>query len=475
MRTFYFSDGKSEKFWHIELRDKQVVITSGTIGRKGRAEQKTFDNKFMARFEQDHLIRDKLAAGHAETTHMEAMPPLRRALEAALVADPDDLGAHMAYADWLAEQGDPRGEFIQVQLALEDESRPAAERKRLRKREAVLLKAHRDEWLGALASLVERGQWSDLVAHFARGWVEQLVVPFLSVPLASLLAWEPRLPLVRRLSIPAIADRYGEVVRSVDDLGRPPPEPVEEHADPADVLARSPYLTNVRVLALGEIDRFADEDSDPSWYNTTADLPSFGYEVWEWVARMRGLEELYVTGSVHAAEDLFKSESLTRLRVLQIFLADDYPLKHLAGNKALGNLTHLSLRPRAFIRYGDESKPFIGVKQLLPVLKSRHLKSLTHLRVQQTLLGDEGCEAVVQSGALRRLKFLDLARGSITDAGARALARCPDLTNLEVLDVSRNALTKAGIKALRATGVAVRADDQHRKDDSEYLYEGEME
>jgi uncharacterized protein (TIGR02996 family) len=45
---------------------------------------------------------------------------LREALEAALVENPDDLAAHRAYADHLMELGDPRGEFIQVQLALED-------------------------------------------------------------------------------------------------------------------------------------------------------------------------------------------------------------------------------------------------------------------------------------------------------------------------------------------------------------------
>jgi uncharacterized protein (TIGR02996 family) len=55
-------------------------------------------------------------------------------LENAILANPDDLGAHAAY-DWLIEQGDPRGEFIQVQLALEDPKKSAKERKELQKRE----------------------------------------------------------------------------------------------------------------------------------------------------------------------------------------------------------------------------------------------------------------------------------------------------------------------------------------------------
>src|SRR5829696_347512 len=68
---------------------------------------------------------------------------LRELLEAALVADPDDLAAHAAYADLLMEEGDPRGEFIHVQLALEDESKKARERE--------LLDVHERAWLGELA------------------------------------------------------------------------------------------------------------------------------------------------------------------------------------------------------------------------------------------------------------------------------------------------------------------------------------
>lgn len=97
---------------------------------------------------------------------------MRQALEEVLVADPDDTTAHMAYADWLSEQDDPkdraRGEFVSVQLALADESRPAEQRKRLRKREGELLKAHQREWLGELAPFLLDGyeleDWAAIAA-----------------------------------------------------------------------------------------------------------------------------------------------------------------------------------------------------------------------------------------------------------------------------------------------------------------------
>ena len=67
------------------------------------------------------------------------MADLRTALEEALQADPDDRAAHAAYADLLTEEGDPRGEFVSVQLALEDEALPAARRDELKERERALL------------------------------------------------------------------------------------------------------------------------------------------------------------------------------------------------------------------------------------------------------------------------------------------------------------------------------------------------
>src|SRR5262245_50149141 len=76
---------------------------------------------------------------------------LGEAMEDALQNNPDDLATHRAYGDLLCDEGDPRGEFIQVQLALEDESLSAEQRHRLRAREAALLAAHEREWLGELA------------------------------------------------------------------------------------------------------------------------------------------------------------------------------------------------------------------------------------------------------------------------------------------------------------------------------------
>src|SRR5215217_4932400 len=81
----------------------------------------------------------------------------REMLEAAIAADFDDLAAHSAYADLLAEQGDPRGEYIQLRLALENEDQSPRLLSEWRERAHRLYQAHHREWLGDLAPfLIDR-------------------------------------------------------------------------------------------------------------------------------------------------------------------------------------------------------------------------------------------------------------------------------------------------------------------------------
>ncbi|HEY1191621.1 MAG TPA: TIGR02996 domain-containing protein, partial [Gemmata sp.] len=96
--------------------------------------------------------------------------------EPALRANPDDLITWCAYADGLAGQGDPRGEFMQVQLALEDETRSQKDRYILKKRERQLLAVHQREWLGALAPFAfDRDRdYRNVKIRFSRGWLAEV-------------------------------------------------------------------------------------------------------------------------------------------------------------------------------------------------------------------------------------------------------------------------------------------------------------
>src|SRR5262245_40951791 len=135
---------------------------------------------------------------------------LRKALEQAINDDPEDLAAHAAYADFLMEQGDPQGEFIQLQLTLENARLPAAQRKKLQKREKELLDAHKAEWVGEWADLAQStGPEGRAQVDFPgpkpfrmiRGLLAEVTIDDLTLECAHAFVAAPQTRFVRRLFI----------------------------------------------------------------------------------------------------------------------------------------------------------------------------------------------------------------------------------------------------------------------------------
>jgi uncharacterized protein (TIGR02996 family) len=96
---------------------------------------------------------------------------------AGIYADPSDNGLRAIYADLLQDAGDPRGEFIAIQLAQHQATATEAQAKRARS----LLRKHKDEWLGDLARVFTG-------VEFDRGFpVSGAVAPNAQAPAA---VWE---------------------------------------------------------------------------------------------------------------------------------------------------------------------------------------------------------------------------------------------------------------------------------------------
>lgn len=108
------------------------------------------------------------------------MTSTRETLEAALVADPDSMALHSAYADLLIEEGDPRGEYIRLELSLEDDSLPVSDRLELNRHAESLFLQHRQAWLGRFFkySRYADSAWSygSLLA-WRRGWLDRVEMP----------------------------------------------------------------------------------------------------------------------------------------------------------------------------------------------------------------------------------------------------------------------------------------------------------
>jgi uncharacterized protein (TIGR02996 family) len=393
--------------------------------------------------------------------------PTGEVLERAILDDPNDIAGHAAYADWLTEHGDPRGEFIQVQLALDDPSHPADVRKEFKKREAELLKKYRTRWCGDWAALLDqcgptgRGQLvfprADLDRFFVRGILAAVALDQVNGAFATAFVRAPETRLVREL-------RIGGWVYEEDNA---------QEAEPARrIMASWPYYANLRVFQLG----WTSDENYGDFCEFQCHLRANNAA--DYVERMPRLEELYLFADSVPTDRIFQLATLDHLRIMQIYHCWQYPLELLAANPAFASLTHLLLHPKADGAWTNEPAPYLRFEGIQAILHSPHLTKLTHLRLRLTDMGDAGCEAIVRSGILQRLRVLDLRHGCISDDGAKILANCPHLKNLQSLDVSRNQLTDAGIHQLQNIVPSLDVSFQHSAGEIEegrYLFDGDYE
>lgn len=121
----------------------------------------------------------KQKASRTAVKHVAALP---KHLLAGVLAAPHDDAPRLVLADWLTEQGDPRGEFIQVQCALGRalfgaegkwvlggrKALPFETREQLEAREQELLQAYEKQWIAPIRKVVR--QWG-----FKRGFVNHVI------------------------------------------------------------------------------------------------------------------------------------------------------------------------------------------------------------------------------------------------------------------------------------------------------------
>lgn len=394
------------------------------------------------------------------------MSDLRSALESALDEAPDDAGSWMAYADHLAEQGDPRGELMQVHLALEDATRPPAERKELERREKALIRQHQRQWLGPLAGPlldevpsqheIDFGQIN--FCRWGRGGLSELRLHQLDLETARTLVACSAARFLRKLEL-LHTPEYD--FRDMDLL--PGDGVTAPQFSALCVLLRAPFLPHLRYLRVGEeVDFDSDEgfDSDQPSARGLADL----------LAHTPRLEELHVLARDQDLGRLF-ALPLPRLRTLLVYHeARRYPLAVLAGNAGMPALEVLRLHPASSF-----TGPLLRRVDVAEFVRSPHFPALRELHLHASNLGNPGCRDLVDSGILKRLRVLNLRHGVITDLGAMALAACPDARRLELLNVADNRISEVGAAVLISLGINVVIGTQHEAGSDEYLFSGDME
>lgn len=363
----------------------------------------------------------------------------RDALESALAANPDDVALHSAYADLLLEQGDPRGEYIRLQLAAEDRNQPTAKLREYEQAAFELRQKHEQEWLENLWQFVRRPPSARSVAEpmepnvvitWKRGWIDGIRIGQLSEELVRAVAANP---LTRLLGALAAVRNFVW------------PNAREEIRDAIDLqpLIDAGRFTNLRHFELGSVEE-----------RVTAE----GWQIDDAVEVMPNLESIKLCVDVFSESGLFGGE-YPRLHTIDITYNNPRCRFYMLGyNDGLPNLRRLSLDvveimpPRGEL--GSEREP-ITEGDLQSFFRSKHLKALEYFTFRNGEFTDAGVEELLASGFITRLKGLDLCRCNITDDGARMLAAHPHVPKLEYLHLDNNLLSPIGIQVLEEVGVSV--------------------
>ncbi|AWM39750.1 Leucine Rich repeats (2 copies) [Gemmata obscuriglobus] len=364
-------------------------------------------------------------------------------------AYPDDDAQRLIFADWLDEEGDPRGRFIRVQLALAhlpegDRARPA-----LLAEERQLLAAHRDTWEAPLRGLISgpvfRRGFVDEVKVEAKQFLQHAHRIFDATPVrrVHLLDVGGNLPAVMQCP-------YLSRLSALTVYAQHASEPL------ARAVARSPHLGALRVLHLGR-NRLADdavehlagspnlpalEELDLS-ENEIGETGALALAGSPHLGNLRRLELRENRLGPGGAEALAGSDRLTSLRTLGL------------GENEIGTPRLLSLaRPHALLTVPVldltmNELTHTGLQAILGRRAADHTAiRLEELHLGSNTLNDAGAVVLAHSPHLAGLTALTLTSCGIGDEGVRALANSPHLERVDLLDLSNNPIGETGFRAL---------------------------
>lgn len=345
---------------------------------------------------------------------------MRDIFEKTLFENPDDLATYSAYADWLMEQNNPRGEFMQVQLRLE-QATDEAERKNLWKRSRELQARYEDQWLGGLSRLLLGRGSEEFNYAFHRGWLNSLSIRTLRVTIAETLARSSAVMLLRELKI--------------REIHREPPERrrgrnLPEHQSYLGLypLARSHLLRNLTSLHIGEIARNVETSVLPLRHAETDPEPLL-----KLIDNNPGLERLVLFVPTLPWSLFDVNRKLSALRELVLCGGMNYWF----NPKQFERLEKLTL---IFTRTVENAPERWSLDQFSSFILSAASPNLRSLTLRGFFGGDAFCGALVSSGRLAEIESLTINGSGISGEGAKVLLHCPDFARVKELDLSRNVI-----------------------------------
>jgi len=433
----------ADRFWEIVRDRKRLIVSHGALGGPLKVEVQTFWLEHRAIAAYAVLVAEQRAAGFAEVFALPEPTPRNLELEAAIRAHRDDPATYDVYADWLEDHGNPFGELIHLQRALEESADP--------EKQARMAELRRAYGAGNPDAFTVEWRW---------GFWRRL-----------------------RVDNSAANDDFDAPAELRPAFGRFACSQLDElrigslrweHAAadvPALIAAAGtfPWAEGLRTLVIG------DEDQIDLGMLTVG-------RVGEAIAgAFPNLIKLHVRSGDPEGEQPMAAVganrpfaiaglALPRLEALTIETCS-MSRGHLADVCAarLPALTSLELWFGS-VRYGADCV----VEDLVPILNGTAFPHLTSLGLCN-FEGEDALARTIHTATIApQLQRLDLSKGTMDDAAAIELSRHRDsFPALIALDVRENFLTRAGLAALEEAfaGVALEAGGQNEphRDGSRYV------
>jgi uncharacterized protein (TIGR02996 family) len=333
-----------------------------------------------------------------------------------ILENPDDDTPRLVFADWLEEQGNPRGTFIRLQCQRAMMTQYDAGWKETLAQEAALLRQFEPDWSKPVLRLVDE-------VHYRRGFIEHVRVSatkllnnaarlFRVAPICSIrMSRVDRLPEVA--AAPWLA-RVRELDLSHNSLG----------SRSLQALLESEHCRSLRLLRLDH-----------------CGLAMSSVRVVAGSASLQGLQSLSVSSNglgVEGVGTLASSPNLSGLRELD--LHDNHLLA--AGGVALGAAVHFQLTK---LSIGNNALRSGGVQA---IAGSPLCSALRYLDLQNNFVNNIGVQALVESPYLRRLECLNLYRNEVGSRGVQLLTDSALLANLIYLNLRNNEIDKPTLQTV---------------------------
>ncbi len=328
----------------------------------------------------------------------------------AIIQQPHDDQLRLIYADWLEEHGDPRADFIRVQLSLKNTENGSPGYRQLKHREHQLLREHGTQWsCGVIAGVPTAEQ-------FDRGFLSHLeirakalagrIVMLREQPVVSLRLTGSHLPSVPEL----FNKRWFQRLRVLDCSGfRANPKTVQS-------IAQSANFSNLEELRLGS--------GDPGKTGLRALRQG----------KLKSLKRLAIQIKTQHEDDwyaLTHSDAFQRLERLEVSVSASRDDEHEAASVVLEGLAAASPLPKLReLRFAYLPRAIECFARFFHQLR---LPSLETLDFGSTPLRDAEIEAIANCDGLPSLRRLNVGAAVVGNAGARVLAQSPLCEQLEWL------------------------------------------